>query len=101
VGLERGNEMNKHEQVRLELVYIRGKHTNHLQKAYPEKTLKAICGNAYDNVFNSIDEAEATEKAYQELQREILSISKIGNPLDREIAFDYLIDKLSKGGVEE
>ena len=43
-------------------------------------------------------EHSATEKAYEHLKREIISISRIREPLNREIEFDNLIEKLR--GVE-
>ena len=46
-----------------------------------------------------INEAELTEKAYEHLKREIISISRIREPLNREIEFDNLIEKLR--GVEK
>ena len=44
-----------------------------------------------------INECEATEKKYEELQRDIIFISLLRNPYEREIAFDELVEKVGVG----
>jgi len=95
VGLERGNEMNKHEQARQNL--------QRFHECFYDDSKRNTAEFKRNKLDNYINEAEATEKAYQELQQDIgVLLRVLDAPSDDPEAtyiLNQIIIKLSKGGV--
>ena len=81
--------MNKHEEARNKLLIV----TNHLAKLFED------CPEEIGDLEDYINECEATEKAYEELKRNLMRFMEIFNIYDDSKLWqehNELLDKLSK-----